>query len=95
MRGHNPQGSIKIKTTDQMQNSTDSLISFFWLFCCLLSVMRIMFGVRTEVRHFHIILKMEKMSLNTTAVLSVLAALALGLFLHHCCHDISEIPRAF
>lgn len=57
-----------------MQNSTDLLISSFWLLCCLLSVMRIMFSVRTEVRHFHIILK-GKMLQNTTAVLSVSAAL--------------------
>ena len=91
MRGHNSQGSVEIKPTDQMQNSTDLLISFFWLFCCLLSVMRIMLGVRTEVRHFHIILKGL---INTTAVPSASAALVLGLFLHRCRRGISEISGA-
>lgn len=93
MRGHNPQGGTKIKPTDQVQNSADLLISFFWLFCCLSSVMRIMFGVRTEVRHFHIILKE---ALNTAAALSSSAALGLGLCFHivAACHDIRDILRA-
>lgn len=41
------------------KKSSDFLISFFWLLCCLLRVMRIMFSVRTGVRHFYIILKWE------------------------------------
>lgn len=79
MRGHHPQRSIKIKTRDQIQNSTDLLISSFQLLCCFLSVMGIMFTVRTEVRDFHIILKWKKLQ-NTTAVLCVSAASLLEIY---------------
>lgn len=41
------------------KKSSDFLITFFWLLCCLLRVMRIMFSVRTGVRQFYIILKWE------------------------------------
>lgn len=49
----------KCSRGSKAKKSSDFLISFFWLLCCLLKVMRIMFCVRTRVRHFHIIPKWE------------------------------------
>lgn len=81
MRGRNPQCSIKMKTRDQMQNSADLLISSFWLLCCLLSVMRIMFSVRTEVKHFHTILKWKMLQNTTVLCISCLGVRNISYFM--------------